>query len=174
MVQGAWFMPILVQIHPVVWEKNGNKQTNRQADRQTDRHTFLFYMYRYQRKKSFFSLSHKKERNVLIVMGGFNDVYLYNVELIDFGEVSKTTITISPILVFLCRKNSLFLFKGCRLHRGQHQHPPRVYSEFRKTPFLFCNVRFSSFLSAAKPRPWNSRCCCCCCCCCCWGDYFGF
>ncbi len=29
------------------------------------------------------------------------------------------------------------------------------------------------FLSAAKPRPWNSRCCCCCSSSS-WGDYFGF
>ncbi len=29
-------MPSLVQIRPVVWEENGDKQTNRQTDRQTD------------------------------------------------------------------------------------------------------------------------------------------
>ena len=40
-------MPSLVQIRPVVWEENGDKQT----DRQTDRHTFLFYIYRFCNQK---------------------------------------------------------------------------------------------------------------------------
>ncbi len=76
--------------------------TNKQAGRQTDLSVLYVYI---SEKKSFFSLSYKKERNVLIVMGGFNDVYLYNVELIDFGEVCKTTITISPILFLLCSRS---------------------------------------------------------------------
>ena len=32
-------LPILAQIHPVVWEKNGNRQTDRETDRQTERQT---------------------------------------------------------------------------------------------------------------------------------------
>ncbi len=31
-----------------------------------------------------------------------------------------------------------------------------------------------SFLSAARPRPWNCTCCSCFCCCCCWDGYFAF
>ncbi len=37
MVQGEGrSMPSLVQIRPIVWEENGDKQTNKQANRQTD------------------------------------------------------------------------------------------------------------------------------------------
>ncbi len=40
-------MPDLVEIPPVVWEKNQDKQTNKQTNRQTDRqivrHTSLLY-----------------------------------------------------------------------------------------------------------------------------------
>ncbi len=40
-------MPILVQIRPVVWEENGDKQTNKQTDRQT--HLFALYIYKWPR-----------------------------------------------------------------------------------------------------------------------------
>ncbi len=86
-------------------------------------------------------------------MGGFNDVYLYNVELIDFGEVSKTTITISPILFLLSSKTHCSFSKDAVCTGASISILPEYIVSFWKTPFLFCNVRFSSFLSAAKPRP---------------------
>ncbi len=37
-------MPNLVEIHPVLWPPNPNKQTNRQTDRQTDKHLSFVYI----------------------------------------------------------------------------------------------------------------------------------
>ncbi len=47
-------------------------------------------------------------------------------------------------------------------------------TSYKVSQFSF-KLRRIDFLSAAKPRPWNSCCCCCCCySCSCMGDYFGF
>ena len=40
----GWPMPNLVEIHPVLWAPNPNKQTDKQTDRQTDRQASFIYI----------------------------------------------------------------------------------------------------------------------------------
>ena len=88
-------------------------------------------------------------------------------------EKKAATVKVSAVIFspfFLSRSPLLFL--GCKEPkdansewRGQMSTAPPSYNSISIVRLLF--------LSAAKPRPWNSRCCCCCCWSS-WGDYFGF